>query len=141
MEAQDLTDNPDSDISYPDSPTDKPKRKAPRSAFVRGYDPRRNLIGRPKKGESMPELLKRAIERPKVTRLVVAAAVERLVRTDAVGNRAFADVRDTVYGIPKQTLVLEQADSPLLAFLMRQAQVDPSLIVEGEVRQLPATTD
>ena len=133
-----MTTDADTDVSSSDSNTGKQKRKAPRSAFVAGYDPRRNLIGRPKKGESMPELLKRAIERPKVTRLVVAAAVERLVRTDAVGNRAFADVRDTVYGIPKQTLVLEQADSPLLALLQRHAQLP---YVDGESRDITTDAD
>lgn len=123
----------DNQVSSPNTNTGRQKRKAPRTAFAAGYDPRRNLAGRPKKGESVPELLRRTIERPRVSQAVVQATVERLMRTDAVGNRAFADVRDTVYGVPKQTLQLEQADSPLLAFLERRQQ---RLTVEGESREL-----
>ena len=124
-----LTDQPSPDdadtaVSSTHTDTEKPKRKAPRTAFSAGYDPRRNLAGRPKKGESLPELLKRSIERPHIKAAVVSATVERLMRTDAVGNRAFADVRDTVYGIPKQTLVLEQGDSPLLALFQQFNAID-----------------
>lgn len=67
--------------------------------------------GRPRKGESIPEKLKRKIEAPASSDAIVDAVYARLLREDAVGNRAFADVRDTVYGIPKQTLVLEQGES------------------------------
>ena len=66
---------------------------------------------------------------------MVTATVERLLRTDAVGNRAFADVRDTVYGIPKQTLVLEQGDSPLLALFQQFTAIDAT--VDADVRELP----
>lgn len=111
-------------------------RKDKHWQFAPGYDPRRNLAGRPRKGESLPELLKRSIERPKTKAAVVSATVERLLRTDAVGNRAFADVRDTVYGIPKQTLVLEQADSPLAALLTDLAQLGKPYDVDSTARVL-----
>ena len=110
------------DSSSTDSATGKPIHKPRPTTFAPGYDPRRNYAGRPKKGESVPEQLKRTLERPKVARMVVNAVVERLARTDAVGNRAFADVRDTVYGLPKQTLILEQSSDPLLLLLERMSE-------------------
>lgn len=71
--------------------------------------------GRPRRGESVPEKLRAKVERHGDK--VVEAVYQRLLRTDSVGNRAFADVRDTIYGIPKQHLVIEQSDSPLASVL------------------------
>jgi hypothetical protein len=69
--------------------------------------------GRPRKGESVIETLKRAVEKPKTTEAIVIATVQRMLRTDSVGNRALADVSDRIYGVPKQTLVLQQGADPL----------------------------
>ncbi len=107
--------------SNADSPPGNHSGKRNATSFAPGYDPRRNYAGRPKKGESVPEQLKRTLERPKVARMVVNAVVERLARTDAVGNRAFSDVRDTIYGVPKQTLVLQQGTDPLTALFTELA--------------------
>lgn len=65
--------------------------------------------GHPRKGESVPEKLKKRVERD--SDKVVEAVMKRLLRGDAVGNRAFADVRDTIYGVPKQTLVVEREET------------------------------
>lgn len=99
-----------------------------RGRFLPGQAPK--SPGRPRKGESMPEKLRKRVE--KDADRVVDAVVARLLREDAVGNRAFADVRDTVYGIPKQTLVLEQGASPLAAFLARRAERLNAGAVDGE---------
>ena len=79
--------------------------------------------GRPRKGESVPERLKRKVEAKGDA--VVDAVIARLLRQDSVGNRAFADVRDTIYGVPKQHLVLSQGeDDPLLGlFTVRELDV------------------
>ena len=84
--------------------------------------------GRPRRGQSVPEKLKAKVERHGDA--VVKAAYERLLRTDSVGNRAFADMRDTVYGVPKQTLVLQQGDDPLALLLPRL--LNDAETVEGE---------
>ncbi len=115
----------------------KPRTLKPRGKpFVPG-DSRINRLGGPKKGESLPEKLKRRVE--KDSDKIVEAVYKRLIREDSVGNRAFVDVRDTVYGIPKQHLVLEQADSPLLAFLTKHIDVSRETmdVIEGESRLLP----
>ena len=83
----------------------------------------------------MPEKLRARVERD--SDAVVEAVMRRLKRDDSVGNRAFADVRDTVYGIPKQTLVIEQGESAadqLDAAIARRM----GLVVDGEARALDA---
>lgn len=93
--------------------------------------------GRPRKGESAIETLKRAVEKPKTTEAIVVATINRMLRTDSVGNRAFADVSDRIYGVPKQTLVLQQGSDPfadLMTELKQLAGADP-LYIEG-----PSTT-
>ncbi len=126
----DLADTSGNVSSSTASTTGKQTHKPRTTTFQPGYDPRRNYAGRPKKGESVPEQLKRTLERPKVARAVVNAVVNRLIRDDAVGNRAFSDVRDTIYGVPKQTLVLQQGTDPLTALFTEIA----------ERRQLPEHT-
>lgn len=99
--------------------------------FRAGHDPRRNTNGRPKRGESLPEKLRTKVE--KEADKIVEAVYQRLLREDAVGNRAFADVRDTLYGIPKQTLIIEQPNDPLIETL--QASINRT-VIDGESRLL-----
>jgi hypothetical protein len=42
----------------------KAKRKPSRGAFVRGFDPRRNMAGRPKLGETLAEKIRAAMNEP-----------------------------------------------------------------------------
>ena len=98
--------------------------------FQAGDAWRGNRNGRPRKGESVPEKLRRKVE--KHGDQVVEAVYQRLLRTDSVGNRAFADVRDTIYGVPKQTLVLESEQDPALDWLL--AKAGKQAWIEGESR-------
>ncbi len=98
---------------------------------------RPNPLGR---GGKKPTVLDETValaHKAKNRRRIARAWVETMAETGtAPGNRARADFSDRVYGLPKQTLVLEQADSPLLGFLMRHNAQLP--YVEGESRTLPA---
>lgn len=97
---------------------------------------RANPKGRPRKGESLPEKLRAATE--KHADKIVAAALERVLRADSVGNRAFADIRDTVYGVPKQTLIVQRDDDPalsLLADLLEQRQIAATTGLQPEPRE------
>lgn len=133
MEAEDVNGTA---LSQPPVSVTPDTDNAPRRTVGRPFAPGNKYgKGRPRKGESIPERLKRAIEQPKTTEAIVQATVARLLREDAVGNRAFADVRDTVYGIPKQTLVLEHGESPADALDARLAQL-LGQTVDGEARLL-----
>lgn len=125
------------DLRQNDAPDNSSPNPFAVRGFQKGHDPRRNAHGRPKKGASLPEKLKHRVE--KDADKVIEAVMKRLTRDDAVGNRAFSDVRDTVYGLPKQTLVLEQGESPLAELLRRrQERLSPTgerrLTVDGESR-------
>lgn len=87
------------------------------SATGRFYpgDPRINRKGRPRKGETSFDYTKRLVEKPKHAKLVAEAKLERLLRTDSVGNRAWADYRDSYFGVPKQVLQVEGVDAASVA--------------------------
>ena len=89
--------------------------------------------GRPKKGTSVLDRTRQLAERK--AKKVAEAHVNRMLREDATGNRAWAEYRDTFYGMPKQTLVLEQGDSPLLALYQQFNAIDAGETVD--VRELP----
>ncbi len=89
-----------------------------------------NPNGRPRKGESVMDQTKRLAATK--SKQLAEAHVKRMMRTDSVGNRAWSDFNAYDVGLPKQTYVIEQADSPLLAFLTKHVDV-----VEGESRLLP----
>ena len=78
--------------------------------------------GRPKKGERLLNYIERLVNKPTNTQRAAEAHLRRLLREDAVGARALADHRDTFYGLPKQTLVLEQQDNPFFSLLAGLAQ-------------------
>ncbi len=125
------TDPATDDNSYIESPTAKPRGKP----FARGDDERRNADGRPPKGESVPELLAKAYEKKR--KQLVKAAIDRALRDDQVGNRAFNDGLDRVYGKVADEMHITTEDSPLLGFLMRHTAQLP--YVEGESRDITTT--
>ncbi len=84
-----------------DAQTRKPWQFAPGN--------RANPHGRPRKGMSVLEQTRAEAERK--AKAVAKAHVARMLKEDATGNRAWAEYRDTYYGMPKQTLVLEQGQS------------------------------
>src|SRR3990167_2493587 len=112
--------------SNSDEPTRQSVPRGPSGHFLPGLAPK--SPGRPRKGESVLEQTHKVVESK--AKRAAQAKLKRMFRDDAVGNRAWADYRDTFYGVPKQTLVVQQGDDPLAALL-------PSLLndpdtVEGE---------
>ena len=91
--------------------------------FQKGYDPRRNLAGRIKK---QPTVLDEAVQlahKAKNRRKIARAWVDTMAETGtAAGNRARADFSDRIYGLPKQTLILEQGSDPLTALFSELAE-------------------
>lgn len=63
--------------------------------------------GSVKRKERIPEKLREAIE-GRADR-IVDAAVKRMLRDDSVGNRAFSDVHDIVYGPPVKRIEIDDA--------------------------------
>ena len=104
-----------------------------RGRFLPGASPK--SPGRPRKGRSVLDATQELAERK--WKRIAEAAIQRLERDDAVGNRAWADYRDTFHGIPKQTLVVENADAPALAWLQALASGQG---VDGTARELPEAT-
>ncbi len=118
----------------------EPIARQPNGRWLPGTRPQ--PLGRIQKQPTVLDETMSLAHKAKHRRRIARAWVETMEETGtAPGNRARADFSDRAYGLPKQTLVVEQSDSPLLGFLMRHAAVDPSLIVEGESRTLPETGD
>ncbi len=91
--------------------------------FVAGA-PSANPKGRPKKGETLAERLKRKDDA--IAAKAIKARDKRLLLPTMVGERAW-----TTY-LAYNVGIIEQADSPLLALLTKHVDV-----VEGESRLLP----
>ena len=89
---------------------------------------RANPHGRPRKGESLPELLAKEYEKSK--KKLVKAAVNRALRDDQVGNRAFNDGLDRVYGKVADEMHLTVGDDPLAELLQRIAGRREPLYIE-----------
>ncbi len=128
--AASLFDNAANENSSPDTFAVK--------GFQPGYDPRRNTAGRIKKKPTVLDETVKLAHKAKERRRIARAWVNTMAEEGtAPGNRARADFSDRVYGLPKQTLVLEQVDSPLLGFLMRHTAQLP--YVDGESRDITTT--
>ena len=87
---------------------------------------------------------------------VLAAHFRRLFKDNAVGERAFVTLRDTLFGVPAQRLVVEQDGGPLGELMAQIAAVyqqrglalpaggtgeeqvdgEQADAIEGDVRQL-----
>ena len=80
--------------------------------------------GRPKRGESVPEKLKAKLERHGDK--VVAAAFDRMLQTNQVGNRALEDALNRAYGVNAQKFILQQdgADAAVSVLLQRMHTID-----------------
>ncbi len=90
--------------------------------FQKGYDPRRNLAGRIQKQPTVLDETTALAHKAKNRRKIARAWVNTMAETGtAAGNRARADFSDRIYGLPKQTLVLEQGSDPLTALFTELA--------------------
>lgn len=105
--------------------------------FVKGHDPRRNLAGRIKKKPTVLDETQKLAERKR--KQLAAAHVNRMLKEDATGNRAWADYRDTFHGVPKQTLVLEQGDAPADQLYTDLQALLSGQTVEGSARLITDT--
>ena len=124
-----------------DSQSEPPEVERGRGGrFLPGKAPK--SPGRPRKGRSIIESTQELAERR--WRNVAKAAVARLERDDAVGNRAWSDYRDTYHGLPKQTLVLERGDDPYLDMMQQLAAIagdNAPIYIEGPQAEGDITHD
>lgn len=122
-------------LSDDDSSTNTDAVRAKPWQFAKGYDPRRNTAGRPKKGETLLAYTEKLVTKPRNMQAVAEAKLTRLLDTGSVGNRAWSDYRDTYHGVPKQTLVLQQGEDPLAALYAEiavlQGKDEKPLYIEG----------
>lgn len=116
--------------------------RGPGGRFLPGMAPK--SPGRPRKGRSILDTTQELAERR--WKQVARAAVARLERDDAVGNRAWSDYRDTFHGVPKQTLVLQQGADPLAELYASIAAAggaiapgDAPIYIEAPSDERPAT--
>lgn len=105
--------------------------------FVKGHAPLAGG-GRPKKGERLLHYVERLVEKPANKQAAAEAHLDRLLRRDAVGARAFADHRDTFEGVPHQTLVVRQGQTAANELDAELAAYIAARTVDGEARVLPA---
>ena len=98
--------------------------------FVKGHAPLAGG-GRPKKGESLLDYTRKLVEKAQNKQAVAEAHLDRLLDRGSVGNRAFADHRDTYFGVPKQTLVLQQGADPLAELYAEIAANHAPTYIEG----------
>jgi hypothetical protein len=111
------------------------QREAKPWQFQKGQ-PSRNPHGRPRKGESLPERLAR--EYDKRQKQLIDAAIKRALRDDQVGNRAFNDGLDRVYGkVADEMHITTGEQTPVMAWLQRLS----GEVVDGESRVVPDTED
>ena len=136
----------DADTARETNVRGEPIARQPNGRWLPGHSP--NPLGTIKKAPTVLDetvkLAHKARERKRIARAWVDTMAEA---GTAPGNRARADFSDRVYGLPKQTLVLEQGDSPLAALLAdiaaaggMTAPAESPYIVEGESRILPTDT-
>ncbi len=91
-----------------------------------------NPAGRPRKGESAQDKLRKQTDR-RADKIIdgVLSQAER-------GNvRAFVSIWDRVYGVPKQSLVIERADDPLTQWLRGMGTIDTPIDVANDLPALP----
>ncbi len=113
----------------------EPETTGTRRVIGRPFEPGQsgNPAGRPRKGESAQDKLRKQTDR-RADKIIdgVLSQAER-------GNvRAFVSIWDRVYGVPKQSLVIERADDPLTQWLMGMASPDRAIAAIEAVNDLPA---
>jgi hypothetical protein len=123
------------------------ERESQPAHWFRPGDPRASeagkLGGRPRKGQSTPELLRKELDRraPKIIDGL-------LTKAEKGDTRAFVAAMAHSYGVPAQKLVVEQADSPasdlLLAMLAAKGlaipPIRPQVLNDRIVPELPMST-
>lgn len=129
--------------SSPDTATAKPKPRGTGKRFAPGYDPRRNLAGRPRKGETLLEVTAQVLDkrrrgRPTLRQEAAIAWAETMAKDDAVSQRARADWVAYESGLPKQAYVVETQVPGWLALTRELAALGaiPLPVIEGQVREL-----
>lgn len=128
----DIAVSRDTDTAVPENSTPNPFAVR---GFQKGFDPRRNTAGRIKKQPTVLDELAKRAHQAKHRKKIAAAWVEAAEDPrSAVAQRAREALSDRLYGLPKATLVLEQADSPLAALLAGLAADGALPYVDGEAR-------
>ena len=92
--------------------------------------------GRPKKGESLLEYTEKLVTKAQNMQAVAEAKLDRLLDRGAVGNRAWAEYRDTFHGKPADTLLVKRGDDPLTELMQELAARRTPIYIEGESRTL-----
>lgn len=127
----------DTDEAVSDLPlTAAPDNSTPDSFRVRGfqpgYDPRRNTAGRIKKKPTIMDELAKQAHQAKHRRKVAKAWIDTAEEPHtAAGQRAREALTDRLYGLPKQTLVLEQGESEYSALLRDLAELSRPYLEDG----------
>lgn len=103
------------------------------AGFVKGYDPRRNLAGRPKVGESLAEKIRDAMAEPVredgYTKL--DALIDEAMSRAKAGNYVLLQMLwDRGYGKVSERVELAQADKPDLSKLTDDEIAELTRILE-----------
>lgn len=109
----------DPQVTSLDTITDKPKRKAPSTAFRPGPDARRNTAGRPRKGESFAEKYVKAVT--KDADAIIAAHVKRAKGDGVVASKDGALAMAYAMGRPVQPYVHVGGEDPYLDLMQEIA--------------------
>ncbi len=104
--------------------------------FQKGFDPRRNVRGRPPKGESFAEKYMKALD--KDADALIQAHIKRGKGDGTAAERAFTLAAAYKMGLPKQTFVIHDGDSPLAALFSTLAATGalPAPYIDGESRDI-----
>ena len=127
---------PGSDVSVHEQPASKPavSRAAPILPFAWKPGQSGNPTGAKPK-QTLIDLLRMKVDEEQ------AAIVAGLLAQAKKGNvKAFAEIRDTLFGVPKQAIEVSRPDDPQAELMHQLASilglVPPATYIEGEAREL-----
>ncbi len=111
--------------------------RGPAGRFLPGHAPK--SPGRPPKGESFAEKYMKALD--KDADALIQAHIKRGKGDGTAAERAFTLAAAYKMGLPKQTFVIHDGDSPLAALFSTLAATGalPAPYIEGESRQVDST--